>query len=378
MPANSRPLLPTGVQHARLQFDSSQQLQQIDDRPAADAAAHHVTGTEKLTDLVPEFAPLRAMVERMLSGQLAEYRLSMIQRNDQDGAHYYYDLRLDPVRGSDDTVTGLALSIDDVTNTGRLTAEVAQLRRRVEHAQAMVDMVAHDLNTPLTLLNGYLEFVTGEAAANGNDTQLEYLRIMQNCVDRVMQTVTDMYDVVSSESGQLRVTLRTVRTDSLLADTLRISQVRLNSRGQRLVVHTSENLPALYCDELRAAQVLNNLVTNASKYSPAGSAITLKVEPTPKSRAVQFSVLDQGPGMNPEELKHAFDRAYRGPDAGMRTAGVGLGLYLARLLVELQGGKIWCESTPGRGSRFHFTLPTADAIAHVSGFSDEAAAAWST
>lgn len=124
----------------------------------------------------------------------------------------------------------------------------------------------------------------------------------------------------------------------------------------RIKVDTPEGLPQVSSDPARLERILMNLISNALKYSPAETAVLLRAEQT--ASEVTVSIVDRGVGIASEDLPHIFERFYR-PRAGRRAEGLGLGLYITKMLVEAHGGRIWVESELGRGSTFCFTLPAA-------------------
>lgn len=252
--------------------------------------------------------------------------------------------------------------IDDNTELHRLRGEAQQLRQQVQQYQAMVDMVAHDLNTPLTTLQGYLELTTVEMQDAANATFFEYLQIMQDCVERIMFTIGEMYDVVAMEAGQLRLHVRKVAPAALLRRVVQENHVIVERRQQSLQIVVDSDLPAVACDDLRVLQVLQNLISNASKYSPHHSPIMVRAALAPDRSAIHITVTDHGRGIETAQLPLIFERAFRSHATAHQVKGAGLGLYLARLLVEMHGGRIWCESVVGQGSSFHFTLPVADQL----------------
>jgi signal transduction histidine kinase len=126
-------------------------------------------------------------------------------------------------------------------------------------------------------------------------------------------------------------------------------------RGVRLVAALPVPQAPVFCDRERVLQVFNNLVGNALRFSPRGGAVTIRGEA--REGDFLFCVADEGPGLNPEELPQVFGRFWRGKDRG--HPGAGLGLYIARAVVEAHGGSIWVASEPGQGTSFFFTLPEA-------------------
>jgi signal transduction histidine kinase len=120
-------------------------------------------------------------------------------------------------------------------------------------------------------------------------------------------------------------------------------------------VNFPQGFPIIMGDEERLAQVISNLISNAIKYSPGGGKIMISGQVRPEQIIVCVS--DQGPGINPQDIPHVFDRFYRAAEATRRTKGAGLGLYLARAVVEVHGGRIWVDPKPGAGARICFSLP---------------------
>mgnify|MGYP002408246568 FL=1 len=128
-------------------------------------------------------------------------------------------------------------------------------------------------------------------------------------------------------------------------------------KRQRLEIDLPPHLPKIWTDSDRLAQVFANLVGNAIKFTPEGGSISVRADPAVEG--VRFVVEDNGPGISPEILPHIFDRYWQPKESARR--GFGLGLFIVRGLVEAHGGRVWVESTPGKGSRFFFTVPVAPA-----------------
>jgi signal transduction histidine kinase len=151
------------------------------------------------------------------------------------------------------------------------------------------------------------------------------------------------------------VDLLPVDTGTLLEESLRTLEPVAESKSIRLRLDAASDLPAVVADGERIAQALSNLVGNAVKFSPAGNEVTVKA--AERDGDVIVSVADNGPGMTPDQLAHAFDRFWQ----SRRTdrEGAGLGLAITKGIIDAHGGRIWAESEVGRGSTFHFTLPVA-------------------
>jgi signal transduction histidine kinase len=147
-----------------------------------------------------------------------------------------------------------------------------------------------------------------------------------------------------------------------LGDLLRDAQVNFGpqaeDRGVALEVQIPTALPAVNADPRRLAQVLGNLLTNALRHTPEGGRVTLSAQAG--EGAVVVTVADTGPGIAADDLPYIFERFWRGDKSRSRAGGAGLGLAITRQLVELHGGRVWVESTPGQGSRFQVSLPLPD------------------
>jgi len=175
--------------------------------------------------------------------------------------------------------------------------------------------------------------------------------------------IEDLVDVTRFESGQLHLELQPVSLPAFLADWLKRMQTAL--AVERIVIDLPADLPAVLADYNRLERIVTNLLSNALKYSDG----PVRVSAAPRDGLVEVSVSDQGRGIHPDDLPHLFERFYR-VKGGWKAEGVGLGLYITKLLVEAHavpsadgktrvGGRIWVDSEPGAGSTFHFTLPVA-------------------
>ena len=168
--------------------------------------------------------------------------------------------------------------------------------------------------------------------------------------------IEDLLDAARFEGGQLNLHKQTVDLHAYLGDLLQRASAMLDT--SRIRVEFALELPAVAADADRLDRIFINLLSNAVKYSTPGTPIIISVKQ--QAEAVLIAVTDQGPGISPDDLPHLFQRFYRVKSSAQKTEGIGLGLYITRLLVEAHGGHIWVESTPGKGSTFSFTLPLAE------------------
>ncbi|MGH2521508.1 MAG: GAF domain-containing protein, partial [Anaerolineales bacterium] len=248
----------------------------------------------------------------------------------------------------------------------------AQLYAEVQAANLaksdLMDFVAHELKNPMTPIKGFVDFLLTGAVGPVNDTQKQFLGTIRNNVDRMNTIVRDLNDSALIEAGKLRLTPKAISFQGVVEDVVHTTHATLEAKQQTLTVDVPPELPAVWADPTRAAQVLTNLISNANKYTPEGGHIVLRVlkednfwDPDGAPEVLHVSVQDSGIGISPEDQKKLFQKFFRADDRMARemAPGTGLGLNIVKNLVELQGGKIWFESEFRQGSTFHFTLPVA-------------------
>jgi signal transduction histidine kinase len=239
-----------------------------------------------------------------------------------------------------------------------LAVDNAQLYRSAQEGERAREealaVVSHDLRGPLTnilMMSKTLEKLApegplGDAARSGN-------LVVIRCATRMTRLVDDLQDFASIEAGQLSVVRAPHAPDSIAREAIEAFQPMAEASGVLLAEDFTPGGLAVECDRDRILQVLSNLLDNAIHASPRDATVTVSVAED-AGQAV-FSVKDTGPGILPDELPNIFDRYRRGRSPNYK--GAGLGLAIARKIVELHGGRIWAESTPGRGSAFRFRLP---------------------
>jgi signal transduction histidine kinase len=190
--------------------------------------------------------------------------------------------------------------------------------------------------------------------------KLEPHRVMKNAAaiqrnaERMERLIDDLLDVGRVDTGRLSIELQRVSASSLVADALSTFEAIAAERSIRLVGPPFPDAD-VRCDRGRVLQVLSNLIGNAVKFSPGGGVI--RIGGAPGRGVFEFSVSDQGEGLASDQLAHVFERYWQAPETKHR--GSGLGLYIAKGIVDAHGGEIWVDSAQGRGSTFHFTIPLA-------------------
>jgi PAS domain S-box-containing protein len=230
-------------------------------------------------------------------------------------------------------------------------------RRVVERMKnEFISTVSHELRTPLTSIRGALGLLEGGMLGELPEEAMEVVQIARTSTDRLVRLINDILDVEKMESGRIELKCRPIDVASLVGATL--DGLRgAGSTGVELEADVQSDL-TLCGDEDRLTQVLTNLVSNAKKFSPPGGKVSVRVEPTPLGR-VRFSVIDQGPGIPPEDLSKLFGRFQQLDGADTRRhEGTGLGLWISKAIIEQHGGTIGVDSRVGEGSTFWFELPT--------------------
>lgn len=223
--------------------------------------------------------------------------------------------------------------------------------------EALFAQLSHELYTPLSAISASASLLSTQDAA----LQLEQQRhlaeiILRNCT-WMSVLIDDLLAMWRKQQQQPEIAPGPLRCLAAAESVAQALSPLLDARRQRLMIQTAQPDAVALADQRRLEQVLINLLANAQKYAPAGSTITLNI--TAQQNDVLFAVHDEGAGVPFEEQGHLFDLLYRGSNCSNAARGSGIGLALAQALVIEEGGRIWVESAPGRGSTFYFTLPAA-------------------
>ena len=220
-----------------------------------------------------------------------------------------------------------------------------------------VSMVSHELRSPLTPLRGFLSSLVEGTVDDAPEKRQEYYRIMLRQAQRLERVVNDMLDVSLIEAGGLVVDLQPVPLDHVLGRV--VKEFREQHPDRPVVLRDPDESVIVFADPFRVEQVVLNLLSNAHKYTPA--TLPIRVSTMTCEGSVTIAVRDHGEGIAPEHREMIFDRFYRVQDgSAVGQPGTGLGLYIARTLVEAMSGRIWVDSELGAGTTFSFSLKTVD------------------
>jgi PAS domain S-box-containing protein len=283
--------------------------------------------------------------------------------------------RCEPIRMRDEvfwrrdgTAIPVEYSANPLLDEGRISGMVVAFqdvgeRRRLEKMKdEFISTVSHELRTPLTSLRASLGLIHSGSLDKRPEKQRQMVELAIDNCDRLTRLVNDILDFDGAEKRRLPLHRETVEAVDLLR---RAADVAYSAATQaRIGFRIEANAAPVFADTERALQVLNELVTNAIKFSPPETTIRLAARNAGKNALGQnevcFIVEDQGRGIAPEKLERIFERFQQGDASDSRAlGGTGLGLALCRSIVEQHGGRIWAESEPGKGSKFLFTLPAA-------------------
>jgi histidine kinase len=248
-------------------------------------------------------------------------------------------------------------SIDDFDELAQLAVSFNQMAEKLEKTEKMrrelIADVTHELRTPLTAIKGSMEgLMDGVLEGNEQTFQQVYRE-----TDRLQRLVNDLQELSRVEAGAYQLDLQPRTVSSLTHPTLDRIRRQFDEKGVGLSINVDPDLPQINVDEDRISQVLLNLIGNALQYTTSGGEVEISVKQV--GNEAHFSVTDTGIGISPEHLPHIFTRFYRVDKSRARASGgSGIGLTIAKHIIEAHGGRIWAESPgPDQGSTFFFTLP---------------------
>ena len=274
-------------------------------------------------------------------------------------------LSMGPVLKDDGELLGALLVLRDISR------EVEADRLKTE----FIGTMSHELRTPMTAIKGFTQLLSLGGLGPLNETQREFVTTIYSNTERMIAMINDVLDITKIESGSVEVEWRSLHLAEALSGVMVELKGAIAERRHELAISIPPGLPLVRADAHRLHQILFNLLANAVKYTPKGGRIWVeaheaRLDELPDEvrdtvdqgrRYTQLSVRDTGVGIAPEDLPRIFDRFYRTENPlKIEAGGTGLGLSLARPLIELLGGRVWVRSAVGEGSTFSFILPAAE------------------
>ncbi|MEI8307342.1 MAG: ATP-binding protein [Chloroflexales bacterium] len=273
-------------------------------------------------------------------------------------------LTMGPVLKEDGQMLGALLVVRDITR------EIEADRLKTE----FIGTMSHELRTPMTAIKGFTQLLGMGGLGPLNETQREFVSTIHTNTERMIALINDVLDITKIESGSIDIEWRSLHMAEALSGVMSELQSAINGRSHDLTISIPPGLPLVRADAHRLHQILFNLLSNAVKYTPKGGKIWIEAHEAnladlpehvlagvmPNKRYAQMNIRDTGVGIESEEMARIFDRFYRTENPlKIEAGGTGLGLSLVKPLVELLGGRIWVESTIGKGSTFSFILPAS-------------------
>lgn len=311
------------------------------DGPGAVAQERRIADQRRETERADMDARVQGERQRSDLAVETERREHEVHRLQRDARRQDTNHQLSSERHDSDTAV-IALNL---TRSALAVSEGQQ-----EHYGDVLGMVTHDLRSPLAVIAMNAELIAEDAKEPLIRKAAQHVT---HAAARMERLLADLLDVARIQAGTLRITRRQQGIDALLAEVLKTYGPLLADRALTFTVEAASPGAVAAFDYDRIVQVLSNLLGNAMKFTPAGGAVILHVQQ--RARQVEFSLSDSGPGINPGELPHIFERFWQIENHARR--GLGLGLYICKKIVEGHGGTIAAESELGKGTTLRFTLP---------------------
>jgi NtrC-family two-component system sensor histidine kinase KinB len=273
---------------------------------------------------------------------------SAVQVLDEKGGEKFFLPHSVPVLDEEGNLLGVTVVLADVTN----------LRRLDEMKSGMLSVVSHELKTPLTSIRMGVHLLLEERLGSLTAAQNDILTAVREDSDRLHLIVVNLLDMGRIESGRAMMELKPEPAEKIVADATEQIITAFHDKGVSLTTQLPDGLPSVLVDDTRIGHVFSNLLGNALKFTPPGGQVTISAEARPDG-FVQFTIADTGSGISQQFQNRIFERFFRVPGQTGQT-GAGLGLAIAREIVEAHGGTVSVESVEGEGSKFSFTLRSAD------------------
>jgi signal transduction histidine kinase len=247
-----------------------------------------------------------------------------------------------PLLAEDGSLRNIIATVRDIT----------RFRNAEEIKNTFVSIVSHELKTPVALIKGYVSTLRREDARWDKGVVKDSLAVIEEEADHLAAMIEDLLDASRLQAGGLQTSLADINLRQVVGHIA--ERFRTQTDRHKIVVDFPDKFPIILADETRITQVISNLVSNAIKYAPGGE---IRIHGEVRPEQVIVCVSDEGPGIDPADIPYVFDRFYRAERAVRKTKGAGLGLYLAKAIVEAHSGRMWVDPQPAKGARICFSLP---------------------
>ena len=328
---------------------------------------------QHINDVFAEFVGMETVFEALLSGEMPSYRLNHVLHQSDGNNHTYLSYQLLPVHKQEEAQE-IVILIEDSTDSARLEQALIQERNMLRLIKADLDsanqklqqlnrlkmlflsMSAHDLRTPLTVIRGYADLLTIDLKDQVSASHQEYLAIISSQSDWLERLIINLLALNQLEEGKLLIELKKCDLNQISLEVFHVMAELARSRGLDFTISIPEEPVFVMADPQRVQQVLYNLLGNALKYTFLEGAIKVVVSTNDEMGIV--SIIDNGRGMSEEEQEGVFELYYRTEDVRRnKIKGTGLGLYIVKMLMEAQNGRVSVNSKLNEGSTFSMYFP---------------------
>lgn len=369
--------------------DESLRIVEASDRFFSHLAARGDWLGRSLVELVPELIGSDEKLLSILRGESAGFSLPMVNRELDSGQVSYLNFTALPHLaagshgGAEKTTDGIMFVIADISELAvveqsvtqkrnelallqgrleeknlQLEAANAELHKLDELKSKFVSIAAHDLRSPLSSVSGYLDLLQDEEFGGLSEQQNEFTGAIRRSTNRLLGIIESLLDITRIAAGRMDLVMAITDMSALLAAVENETMPKVLEKNHSLKVTIDENLPFVLCDAARTMQILHNLLLNAVKYTKVGGHICLCARVAADPAFIEIAIIDDGIGIPIEDQEWIYDSFYRAGNVYEADAtGSGLGLNIARSLVELHGGEIHFESAVGEGTSFFVTFP---------------------
>ena len=330
---------------------------------------------QPLAEVLWEFVGVSEALHDVLAGNVAQFRLEHVNREQPDGSMNYLSFVVYALE-QETKQSGLLLLVEDTTEYGRLHHELVQDRNELRLTQQkladtneeliklnrmkslFLTMAAHDLRTPLSAIHGYSDMLLDGVVPLNSDKSLGYINVIHQQSARLNQLIDDIVDLDMIEQGKLILNPSPCNINELISETITAFKFHLERRSITVQDERSPNPIIVLADSEKMLRVFYNLIGNAIKYIPKSGQITLTTQEL--ADKIIIKIKDNGPGMSEEQQNRLFTLYYRTKEAEASTVrGSGLGLFIVKTIVEAHQGQISVDSQLNQGSTFTIQLPAA-------------------